>query len=140
MKVARTKDCNVIPHIKHLVDLFIENEEIAEYDAVRILQNIRRNIESQSFLLFIASDEKEDSVDVCGLAVGYITSNINDRLFLMISCFFGADESIEKAMLEEMQSWAYKNAIHEMMYITKNTKKFEEFGFKTINQIMLKEV
>ncbi len=137
MEIVRTRDVNIIQHIKHLVDLFIENEQITEYDSVKFLQYIRRNIESKLFFVWVAYENNtEEKVDVCGLVVGYIGNNLATD-FMSLHTFFGADENIEKNMINEVMNFCKKNAITEIIHITKNgTEKFEKFGFVVTNYLM----
>lgn len=136
MKVIKTRDQNIIPYIKPLVDKFINVEKIVDYDSVRYIQQYRRVIKNQMCHTWIALDEKED---VIGFCVCFIQFSLSGDFF-MINCLIGINDEVEKNLIETLEKFASDNAMKNVVFCTKNTKRFENYGYIIDSHFMLREV
>ena len=140
MEVTRTKDLNVLPFIKPLLEEFIKQEETTEYDVKKFLQYIRTNMSSPNLLIWVASGNKDEQFVVDGFSIATVSADMSGA-FVSISCLYGNSEETEKLILESMESWMRRNAIDVIAFTTKfPEKKFINYGFSVDNHFMVKSI
>jgi len=132
MEITRTKDVNVVKFIKPIVAKFIESEKVDYFDATKLLQHLRKAIQTPNYMVWVSSENDE----INGILVGSVLSSLKGD-YMMIPCFFGETQEIEKALVEKAKEWTNENSLSEITIMTKFPKRFKDYGFDVAEHLLV---